>query len=94
MTARPSRSRLIALFRRSRAQTPTPAKPFSESIMIQIIVTIALVGLLVWAITTLVPMPPKFAQAITVIAVVFVVLYALDERGIYHLGSLGNAHFR
>ncbi len=57
--------------------------------MIEIIVTIALVGLVVWAITTLIPMPPRFAQAIYVLAVVFLVLYLLNAFGLYSFGSHG-----
>ena len=57
--------------------------------MIALIVTIALVGLIVWAVTTLIPMPPQFKTAIMVIAVVFLVLYVLSALGLYHLGALG-----
>lgn len=45
--------------------------------MIHLIIVIALAGLVVWAITTLVPMPPKFQQAIIVVAVICLVLYVL-----------------
>lgn len=58
--------------------------------MISLIVTIALVGLLVWAITTLIPMPQPFRTAIYVLAVVFLVLYVLNALGLYSVGTLGN----
>jgi hypothetical protein len=56
--------------------------------MIELIVTIALVGLLVWGITTLIPMPPAFSKAIMVIGVVFCVLYVLSAFGLFHMGAM------
>ena len=52
--------------------------------MIQLIVSIALIGLLVWAITTLIPMPANFSRAINVIALVIVVLLVLQAFGLVH----------
>ncbi len=49
--------------------------------LIELIVLIAVVGLLVWAITTLVPMPLAFKNAIYVIAVVGLCLYVLAAIG-------------
>jgi hypothetical protein len=65
--------------------------------MIELIVVIALAGLLVWGITTLVPMPPQFAKAIYVIATLCLVVYALQFFGLvgdqgwlrYHGGRYG-----
>jgi hypothetical protein len=59
--------------------------------MLTVIVTIALVGLIVWALTFFIPMPPKFAVAIQVIAGIFLLLYLLNFAGV-HVGHLG--HFR
>lgn len=56
--------------------------------LIGLIVVIAVLGLIVWAITTLVPMPDKFRQAIYVVAVVVLVLYLLAAFGL--LGSIGS----
>jgi hypothetical protein len=50
--------------------------------IITLIVLVAVVGMLVWAVTTLVPMPPKFQQAIYVLAVVFLALYILAAFGL------------
>lgn len=50
--------------------------------MIEVIVLIALVGLLVWAVTSLVPMPPQFKNAIYVLAVVFLSFYVLSILGL------------
>lgn len=49
--------------------------------MLGLILSIALVGLLVWAITTLIPMPEPFKRAIYVIAVVVLVLYLVSFFG-------------
>ncbi len=50
--------------------------------LIELIVLIALMGLLVWVVTTLVPMPAQFRQAIIVIAVVGLVFYVLSAFGL------------
>lgn len=52
--------------------------------IIELIVVIALAGLLVWCVTTLIPMPEIFRKAIYVIAVVFLVLYVLNGFGLLH----------
>lgn len=61
--------------------------------MIQLIVEVALIGLVVWAIRTLIPMDPKFAQVITVIAVVCAVLLVLSAFGLLP-GGWGNLSVR
>lgn len=45
--------------------------------MIEIILTIALVGLIVWAITYFIPMPEKFKTGIYVVAGILLLLYIL-----------------
>ena len=50
--------------------------------MISLLVTIAVVGLIVWAIT-LIPMPQAFKTAIIVIAIICVVLYVLQVLGLW-----------
>jgi hypothetical protein len=50
--------------------------------MITLIVYVAIIGLIVWAITTLIPMDPKFKQVIVVIAIVCVVLLVLSAFGL------------
>lgn len=52
--------------------------------MIQLIIEIALLGMFVWAITTLIPMPPKFAQVIQVFAAAAAVLWVLSYFGLFH----------
>jgi hypothetical protein len=50
--------------------------------MIELIIVIALAGLVVWGITTLIPMPAPFQKAIYVIAVVCLVIYVLSFFGL------------
>ena len=51
--------------------------------LLELIVTIALIGLIVWVITTVVPMPDKFKQIIYIFALVAVVLFSLHALGIF-----------
>lgn len=53
--------------------------------MIQLIILLALVGLLVWALTNFLPMDPKFAMLIRVVAIVLAVLYVLQAFGLFVL---------
>lgn len=52
--------------------------------MIELIVTIALVGLVVYLITTFIPMPAQFAKAIYVVAAVGLLLYLLSAFGLWN----------
>ena len=49
--------------------------------MLQIIVTIAIIGLIVWAVTYFIPMPPKFQTLICVVAGVGLLIYLLQVVG-------------
>jgi hypothetical protein len=49
--------------------------------MIGIILTIAILGVIVWAVTTYIPMPPMFRTAILVIAFILLLLYILAAFG-------------
>ena len=50
--------------------------------LIELIFVIAMVGFFVWAITTLLPMPVPFKNAIYVLSVVFLALYLLSAFGL------------
>jgi hypothetical protein len=56
--------------------------------MITILITIALVGLVAWALTYFIPMPDKFKTLIYVVAAVFMLLYVLSAFGVYHMPAL------
>ena len=53
--------------------------------MISLILTLALVGFLVYAITTYIPMPAIFKTGIYVIVAVFLILYLMRTLGIADL---------
>ncbi len=61
--------------------------------LIEMIMTIAVVGLVVWAITTLIPMPQPFKSAIYVLSVVGLAFYIISAIGVMphfhdvHLGK-------
>jgi hypothetical protein len=46
--------------------------------LISLIVVIAVVGVIVWAVTTYVPMPPPFRNVIILVAVLVVCLWVLS----------------
>lgn len=46
--------------------------------LIGLLLAIAIVGVIVWALVTFVPMPPAFKTAIIVVAILIVALYVLS----------------
>ena len=50
--------------------------------MISLILTLALLGLIVYLVVTYIPMPAPFRQIIIVIAAVFLILYIMNVLGI------------
>jgi hypothetical protein len=57
--------------------------------LIELIVYIAILGLIVWAVTTLIPMPAPFKTVIYVIAGIFCLLLLLRVLGGVNLPHLG-----
>ena len=51
--------------------------------MIELVVTIAVVGLIVWAIVTYIPMAPAFKRAIIIIAIVCLAIFVLRSFGLW-----------
>jgi hypothetical protein len=47
--------------------------------LIQLVLLICVIGAIVWALTTLIPMPPQWARAVQVLAFVVVLLYILTR---------------
>ena len=52
--------------------------------MIELIITIAVVGVLVWLITAYVPMPESFKKVIMIIALLGVIIFSLKTFGLWH----------
>jgi hypothetical protein len=53
--------------------------------LLEMILVIAMFGFLTWALTTLIPMPVQFKNAIYVVAVLGLVLYLLQCFGLLHV---------
>lgn len=59
--------------------------------LIELVLVLAIVGFLVWMVTTYVPMPDPFKKAIIVIVVIVLVLYVLRILGV---GDIPLTHAR
>ena len=53
--------------------------------LVQLVVVIAVVGLLVWLITTYIPMPPVFKTVIYIICAIVLILWLLRAFGAYDI---------
>lgn len=56
--------------------------------LISIIVTIAVVGLILWAINSLIPMEARVKSILNAVVIICLILWLLQAFGV--LGSLGN----
>lgn len=50
--------------------------------LLHTVLVIAVIGLIVWAITTWIPMPPMFKQIIYVVCAIFLILWLLRAVGV------------
>ena len=55
--------------------------------IIGIILVLAFFGVLVWLLTTFIPMPAQFVQLIVAVAIIISLLFVLQQLGL--IGSLG-----
>jgi hypothetical protein len=58
--------------------------------LINVLVTLIVVGVLLWLVNSYIPMDGKIKKILNVVAVVAVVLWVLNVFGLF--GSLGNVH--
>ena len=58
--------------------------------LISLIITLVVVGVLLWLINTYIPMDGKIKSILNVVVVILVVLWLLQSFGL--LGSLGGVH--
>ena len=49
--------------------------------LIMLVLGLALIGVIVWAITTYIPMPPTFKFAIYVVSAIFMILWLVNQLG-------------
>lgn len=47
--------------------------------LIMLVLVVVLIGFIVWVVTTKVPMPPLWASAIQVLALIVILLYVLNR---------------
>jgi uncharacterized protein YhhL (DUF1145 family) len=59
--------------------------------MIGLIIAVIVVGLLVWFVNTYLPLPAPFKTLIWVLAVIGILVYALQAFGVFG-GGLGGGH--
>ena len=57
--------------------------------MISLIVTLIVIGLLLWLVNTYIPMDPKIKQILNIVIVICVVLWLLNVFGVF--AYLGNS---
>lgn len=55
--------------------------------MIGLILTLVLVGVLLWAVNTYIPMDPKIKQILNIVVVILVVLWLLRVFGVLGAGN-------
>ena len=60
--------------------------------MLSLILTIAVVGFIVWAIITYIPMPQPF-QGIIILVAILVIVFALFGGGLGSIGGCGGTGF-
>lgn len=53
--------------------------------LIQLLIVVAVVGLVWWLVTTYLPLPPGVKQVITVIAVLILCIWLLQAAGLTHI---------
>lgn len=54
--------------------------------MISILVFLVIVGILLYLVNAILPMPQWVKQVINALAILFIFLYVLDVLGLYHTG--------
>lgn len=54
--------------------------------LIILVLMVALIGFVIWLLTTKIPMPPAWATAIQVIALIVIILYVLTR--LFHLPNV------
>ena len=56
--------------------------------MISILVTLVIIGVILWLVNTMIPMDQKLKTILNVVAILFVCLWLLSVFGLYHAPAL------
>jgi hypothetical protein len=62
--------------------------------LIQIVITLIIVGVLLWAVNRFIPMQSSINSILNGVVVIVVVLWLLNVFGIFHLHALSHLHAR
>ena len=58
--------------------------------MLSVVITLIVIGLLLWLVNAYIPMDPKIKQILNIVIVICVVLWLLNVFGVFgYLGSAG-----
>jgi hypothetical protein len=60
--------------------------------LIGLVITLLIVGLLLWLINTYVPMQPTIKNILNIVVIIFVIIWLIQALGL--LGPLGNIRVR
>jgi hypothetical protein len=60
--------------------------------LIGLVITLLIVGLLLWLINNYVPLDPKIRNILNIVVVIFVIIWLIQALGL--LGPLGNIRIR
>jgi hypothetical protein len=52
--------------------------------MISVLITLVVIGVILWLVNSLIPMDPKIKQVLNVVAIIFVCLWLLSVFGLWH----------
>jgi len=58
--------------------------------IISVLITLVVVGVLLWLVNTYIPMDVKIKNILNVVVIILVVLWLLSVFGVFSAGSLGN----
>ena len=58
--------------------------------IISVLITLVVVGVLLWLVNTYIPMDGKIKNILNVVVIILVVLWLLSVFGVFAGGSLGN----
>jgi hypothetical protein len=58
--------------------------------IISVLITLVVVGVLLWLVNTYIPMDGKIKNILNVVVIILVVLWLLSVFGVFSAGSLGN----
>jgi len=59
--------------------------------LLSLVITLIVVGVLLWLVNRFIPMDGKIKQILNVVVVIGVILYLLNAFGVFHTGRISSA---